>query len=790
MYEQITTSVSYVIAQNVKNVLVYNTNTPITLTLPDATAYRGREISIARFSDTDLADITIVATLGNVQEPPTNELQNSVVLTSFYRNVVYISDGIDWHIISAKSIDFDVDFTFASGKTFTVDNTLTLQGIDGTTLTFQGTDTYVGRATTDALTNKSVNGVTLVSGGSSTLYLSQDGTYSTPSGSGGGGTVTSVNLSVPTGFILSGNPITTSGTIGIAFDTGYSLPTTANQTNWNTAYSNRISTFSVTGNSGAATFTGNTLNIPTYTLAGLGGQPLDADLTAIAALTGSGGFLKTNGSGTWSVDTATYLTGNQNITLSGEVSGSGTTGISVTLSNASVIGKLLTGFTSTTGTITSADSILSAVQKLNGNLASATAGGVSSVTGTLNRITSSGGSTPTIDISSSYVGQTSITTLGVVTTGTYQATAIADSYISSAATWNAKQTAYTNLTSIGTLANSSGVLSNNGSGTFSYIAITGNASHSGDAIGSGALTVVGINGTNLAALGTGILKNTTGTGVPSIAVAGDFPTLNQNTTGSAATLTTSRTIAITGDLSYTSPSFNGSGNVTAVGTLATVNLNVGSFGSATQIATPTVNGKGLITAISNVTIAIPSTQITDFAEALDDRVAALIQNGTGITWSYNDVANTLTPTVTVTGYTTEEAQDAVGAMIDSSLVYVDAAPLLSRAALTGAITATQGSNTTSLGSFTLSQLNTAISDADVATGGGTATNTNTGDNAVNTLYSGLVTNATHTGDATGSTVLTVVGINNTVLSGLATGILKNTTATGIPSLQLLLIFLY
>ena len=37
-------------------------------------------------------------------------------------------------------------------------------------------------------------------------------------------------------------------------------------------------------------------------------QPVDADLTAIAALTGTAGFLKTNGSGTWSVDTATYLT--------------------------------------------------------------------------------------------------------------------------------------------------------------------------------------------------------------------------------------------------------------------------------------------------------------------------------------------------------------------------------------------------------------------------------------------------------------------------------------------------
>lgn len=43
-------------------------------------------------------------------------------------------------------------------------------------------------------------------------------------------------------------------------------------------------------------------------------QPLDADLTAIAALTGVNGFLKTNGSGTWTVDTNTYLTATTGVT--------------------------------------------------------------------------------------------------------------------------------------------------------------------------------------------------------------------------------------------------------------------------------------------------------------------------------------------------------------------------------------------------------------------------------------------------------------------------------------------
>lgn len=51
-----------------------------------------------------------------------------------------------------------------------------------------------------------------------------------------GGTVTSVGLSMPTGFSVSSSPITSSGTLAVSFASGYSLPTTAKQTNWDTAY--------------------------------------------------------------------------------------------------------------------------------------------------------------------------------------------------------------------------------------------------------------------------------------------------------------------------------------------------------------------------------------------------------------------------------------------------------------------------------------------------------------------------------------------------------------------------
>ena len=56
--------------------------------------------------------------------------------------------------------------------------------------------------------------------------------------------------------------------------------------------------------------------------------------------------------------------------------------------------------------------------------APATSGTITSVSGTTNRITSTGGNTPVIDISASYVGQSSITTLGTIATGVWNGTSV------------------------------------------------------------------------------------------------------------------------------------------------------------------------------------------------------------------------------------------------------------------------------------------------------------------------------------------------------------------------------
>ena len=160
-------------------------------------------------------------------------------------------------------------------------------------------------------------------------------------GSGGGsGTVTSVGLSLPAIFSVSGSPVTSSGTL-----TG----TLATQT------ANRVWAGPTTGSAAAPTFRALVAgDIPTLAQSQITNlttdlaakQPLDGDLTTISGLTPTNDDLLQYKAGAWANRTVAQVktdlglsgtnTGDQTITLTGDVTGSGTGSFAATIGAAAV----------------------------------------------------------------------------------------------------------------------------------------------------------------------------------------------------------------------------------------------------------------------------------------------------------------------------------------------------------------------------------------------------------------------------------------------------------------------
>ena len=187
--------------------------------------------------------------------------------------------------------------------------------------------------------------------------------------SGNATTATSVAYTGLTGTVPTWNQNTT-GTAATA-TLAATVTTNANLTGDVTSVGNATTVVKLNGTLLAGLATGLLKNT---TSTGVPSIAVQADITR---LLGAGSITNTMLANSAIANLSGSNTGDQTITLTGAVTGSGVGSFATTLNNASVTGQVLTGYASGVGTISATDTILSAINKLSGNMA---VSGSSSVT--------------------------------------------------------------------------------------------------------------------------------------------------------------------------------------------------------------------------------------------------------------------------------------------------------------------------------------------------------------------------------------------------------------------------